>query len=191
MSPKTPQGVCGRDVRLGDFVVSATIDIPSTMTLLPFTPVWAPVIASWVRDDDELRRLAPSTPPPLTPEKVEAWRRDGGWPMLLFDQRLPEPIGYAELNPMRGDPRHYWLGHVLIEPSLRGGGLGRAFVRLVLRFAETELGARRISLIVFPDNPAALACYRAVGFQAIREERHRFGRSSPRHRLLRMEWRAD
>jgi len=97
------------------------------------------------------------------------------------------PLGYAELNPMRSDSRHFWLGHVVLDPKRRGQGQGKRFVQMLLRWARAELSARRISLVVFPDNQAAAACYLKAGFSLRGEEYHRFAPDRPRHRLLRFE----
>ncbi len=143
-------------------------------------------ITHWVRDDDELRRLAPGTEPPLTPEKIIGWKKSGGraFTLVRADDRST-PIGYGELNPMLRDRDHLWLGHAIVSPDERGRGIGTAFVTGLARLAFDRLGAQRISLIVFPENAAAIECYRRVGFAVMGEEYHVFG--GTRYRLLRMQ----
>lgn len=165
----------------------------TNLTLVRFSPTHAPHIAGWVATDQELHWLAPGTPPPLTAEKVIAWKRPNGTALVAVERVGTAPIGYAELNPMKGDANrqaglheHLWIGHVVVAPQLRGGGIGQAFVHSLLAYAFGTLAADRITLVVFPENRSAIQCYQSVGFSIVQEERHRFGKSSTRHKLLRL-----
>ncbi len=153
----------------------------------PFDVSFAATVAAWVRSEEELRVLAPATSAPLTAQKVAAWQRPNTRSFLMFLQRDPAPTGYAELNRMRKDPYHWWLGHVVISPDIRGRGVGEQFVRDLLSLARNDCGARRLSLIVCPDNRRAVRCYERVGFDLAGEEVHRFGTPPRRTRMLRYE----
>lgn len=131
--------------------------------------------------------MAPSTSLPLTANKVITWKRPGGRALVLIHAGDSRPLGYGELNPLRADPAHLWLGHVIVRPDQRGRGAGQALVRALLEFAAERLFARNVSLIVFPENKAAIKCYRRVGFSIAGEEYHRFGGVGPRHRFLRLD----
>jgi RimJ/RimL family protein N-acetyltransferase len=157
------------------------------MRLTPFRVSQAPIIVRWVNSEQQLRWLAPSTPPPLTAEKVAAWKRPGGEALVLAMGRDDAPAGYGELNPMRSGGGDLWLGHVIVRPDLRGRGVGTFLSRALLSEAFEQRGANRVSLIVFPDNLAALRCYRRAGFITAGEEQHQFGGAGPTHRLLRLE----
>ena len=157
------------------------------LQLAPFKPGYAAVVVGWVRTEDELRRLAPSTPPPLTAEKVSKWRKVGGEAFVGFENRDSCPVAYGELNPMRYESGHVWLGHVIVDPTRRRMGIGRRFVERLLNEAFFERAARKVSLIVFPDNAAAIRCYESIGFCRAGEEHHRFAASGPIQRLLRLE----
>jgi len=87
---------------------------------------------------------------------------------------------------MPGEPDHLWLGHVVVAPSHRNLGYGRRFVEALLERAFTGLGARQVSLVVFPDNTAALRCYRRTGLRVLGEQHARFETTRRRHRMLRM-----
>ncbi|HNQ22375.1 MAG TPA: GNAT family N-acetyltransferase [Phycisphaerae bacterium] len=155
--------------------------------LRPFEPAQAGLVAGWVATDEELHWLAPSTLPPLTAEKVRAWRRPDGFPLLWWPKSGAGPIGYAELNPMRGAAFHYWLGHVVVRPQERGHGYGTRLVRAVLAWARDRASAERVVLIVFPGNTTALRCYARAGLHAVGEEFHRFLPQGPEQRLVRLE----
>jgi ribosomal protein S18 acetylase RimI-like enzyme len=62
-------------------------------------------------------------------------------------------------------------------------------MRALVRQAVKRFRANRISLIVFPENTAAVECYRRVGFVPVTEEYHAFGEKGTKHRFLRLELR--
>ncbi len=164
-----------------------SVEERTALRLAPFDERFAGVIAGWVQTVEQLRWLAPSTAAPLTAQKVVGWKRPDGHAFQLIRGEDPVPAGYAELNPMRQDAAHLWLGHVVVDPNLRGRGLGRALVRDVVATAFNRLDAGRISLVVFPNNIPAIQCYLRAGFALEGEEYHRFGDKGPRYRLLRLE----
>jgi len=157
------------------------------LCLAPFDPRYAPEVAQWVETDEQLRWVAPSTRPPLTTAKVTGWRKPSGEAFTLLREADRQAVGYGELNSMRKEPGHLWLGHLVVRPDQRGKGAGQVLVRALLAYASERHLASRVSLIVFPDNTAALKCYRRVGFTIVGEEYHQFGGVGPRRRLLRLE----
>lgn len=154
--------------------------------LRPFDPLYAPVVATWIQSPLQLRWLAPRTPFPLTPAKVVNWTRKTGEAYLLFQPQKSIPCGYGELNPMKDDLTHLWIGHVVIDVEQRRRGLGRRLTELLTRKAFTDLGARKISLVVFPENKPALDCYLQCGFKVIAEEFQRFHDASTPQRMIRL-----
>ncbi|MHC4064580.1 MAG: GNAT family N-acetyltransferase [Planctomycetota bacterium] len=153
----------------------------------PFDPLFGPTVAGWVRDDAELFWLAPSTTSPLTAAKVLGWAKPQGRALLLFPEDESLPCGYAELNPLRGSTSQWWVGHVVVAPSLRGRGVGKLFTRLLMEEAFVDRRVDRLVMVVFPDNEAALHCYRAAGFRVTSRERHRFRPNGPDHVMMRLE----
>lgn len=159
----------------------------SRLQLAPFAPRHADYVARWVNCESELHWLAPSCQMPITPDSVIGWKKAGGQPLVYLDALTSRPVAYGELNPMRNEPEHWWLGHIIVDPNQRGRGLGRQFVRMLVEHANARLRAARLSLIVFPDNDPAIRCYRAVGFAKVCEEFHQFRGLGPKQRLLRFE----
>lgn len=155
--------------------------------LLPMPRSAAATVASWVRSDAELFWLAPSTVPPISPDKVLGWTRTRGTPFIYAASPGADPVGYAELNAMARDGRHLWIGHVLIDPQRRGEGLGRSLTQALIHRAFRIEGARRLSLVVFPENAAAIRCYQTAGFILRGEEIQCFGPKRQQFRLLRFE----
>jgi RimJ/RimL family protein N-acetyltransferase len=163
---------------------------PSSFTLRPFVPSYAGSIAGWVESAEQKRWVAPSTIFPLTAEKVIHWKKAGGRVYVLVSgdsPESPEIMAYGELNPMRQVPTDHWLGHLIVRPEHRGRGVGKTLVLGLLERAFQCYDAQRVSLVVFPDNRAAIACYCRCGFQIIKEECHSFVEDGPKHRLLRLE----
>jgi ribosomal protein S18 acetylase RimI-like enzyme len=71
------------------------------------------------------------------------------------------------------------LARIVVAPSERGRGLGRALVRQLAAEAA-EMGFRDIWVRVIPSNAAALACYEGAGFvRTTTEEEERFNREQP------------
>lgn len=142
------------------------------------------MVAGWVGSDRELLWVAPSTEPPLTARKVAAWTRERGNPFLLCSKEKGTPVGYAELNPMRRQKTHFWIGHVIVAPDWRGFGVGVLFTNMLTEHAFRYLGAELMSLIVFPDNQRAIQCYLKAGFGFREEQYHKFGCPAKSCRML-------
>lgn len=140
--------------------------------LSAFRATDAEAVSSWVADDLQALWLAPRTPPPITPASVRGWR---GWNIRQFCIRGDEdgpPVAYGELNTLNMLRGHYWLGHLVVASDQRGRGLGRLLTESLLERAFGELGARRVVLVVFPENLAAIACYRTCGLRDEATEIH-------------------
>jgi N-acetylglutamate synthase-like GNAT family acetyltransferase len=76
---------------------------------------------------------------------------------------------------------------VLIDPELRGRGLGRRLLADVIAQAR-KLGYARLRLETFSELRAAAHLYREVGFQVVREDtRPRWGRDSITYQYYELE----
>lgn len=155
--------------------------------LMPFATNIAPTIASWVSDDISLLWLAPRTPPPLTPRKVLDWHGVGKTALLAYIEGEDSACGYAEINQTKSKPYELWLGHIIVAPQRRSRGIGSRFVEMLLDESFESFGAQMVSLVVFPDNVAAIRCYQRCGFAVTREECHRFRRGGPKCHMLRLD----
>jgi RimJ/RimL family protein N-acetyltransferase len=58
------------------------------------------------------------------------------------------------------------IGQIVVDPALRGTGIGTAALRSFLGVCFDDLGLHRAQLFVDEGNAGAVACYRKVGFQA-------------------------
>jgi putative acetyltransferase len=76
-------------------------------------------------------------------------------------------IGLLELVTWPTEPRHRHVGEVnliAVHPNWTGRGAGRALLDAALDLADNWLNLRRLSLVVFADNTAAIEWYRRLGF---------------------------
>lgn len=156
------------------------------LRLEAFDPAHADLIVSWILDEHEAYWLAPQTPPPLTADHVRHWKQPGHEPLQLVDDGDPAPIAYGELNVLSAQDGRYWLGHLIVDPERRGRGVGRALTELLLNRAFNQYGARRVCLVVFPENRPAIASYRSAGMYEDGHEEHHLAAYGQRVTLLRM-----
>ena len=75
-----------------------------------------------------------------------------------------ETVGHVQLMDIDYAKATCVLGKVLIFPPYRGRGLGKALVRMAVNEAFVSLGLRKMTLLVFDFNEAAIATYRSLGF---------------------------
>jgi len=94
----------------------------------------------------------------------------------LADDRL---LGFVELDGLRWVHGDAWVGIGLGEREYWGKGYGTDAMRVILRYAFTELNLYRVSLDVFEYNTRAIRAYEKAGFTVegrMREALHRNGR---------------
>jgi ribosomal protein S18 acetylase RimI-like enzyme len=92
----------------------------------------------------------------------------GGESEFLLAGDRGHPAGVCQLRYRFGvwlGARDCWLEDLFVREDARGRGLGRALARAAVARAR-ERGCRRIELDVNEANDAALALYRALGFDA-------------------------
>jgi len=76
-------------------------------------------------------------------------------------------VGYVDLVRHPQENAHYvgyWIFGLYIWLPCRGLGLGEALCRQAISCARAE-GAKELSLLVYPQNRAALNLYRNLGFE--------------------------
>lgn len=86
---------------------------------------------------------------------------------VLVAEREGATAGFVQLYPMFSSVRtaRVWiLNDLYVDASARRGGVGRALLEAAAAFARDD-GAARLMLETARDNAAALALYRAAGWQ--------------------------
>ncbi|MBR4745865.1 MAG: GNAT family N-acetyltransferase [Desulfovibrio sp.] len=144
----------------------------AALRLRPFRPADAALAAGWSQALTEDGFYAWSAgrlgPPPLAAgtllEALDAMaeREELSACVLLAEEK---PAGFLTLRPSGPSQDALRLGFILVDPALRGRGLGRRMVELASRYAFEVWGASQVSLGVFEHNEPARRCYRACGFR--------------------------
>lgn len=76
-----------------------------------------------------------------------------------------EVFGHIELGAIDHRNKSLRIGRVVIDPALRGRGLGAGMMRAAVERSFEELKMHRVELWVLDDNRRAIAAYERVGFQ--------------------------
>jgi RimJ/RimL family protein N-acetyltransferase len=103
------------------------------------------------------------------------------------------PIGLIGLDGIRWTHGDAWVGIGLGERDYWGKGYGSDAMRILLRYAFSELNLHRLSLCVFEYNQRAIRSYQKVGFVDEGRARQFLNRDGQRYDLLfmgilRAEW---
>lgn len=160
--------------------------VEARSVLRRFDPCAAPLVASWVTDALEAFWISPQTPPPLNADAIRDWSSPGRQQFMLAEGNPPTIVAYGELNLLNGVRREYWIGHLVVDPVLRGQGVGRRLVQALLGCAFESHWARRVSLVVFPENVQAIRCYQRAGMRLDGREVHEFPAYGRRVEMVRM-----
>ena len=136
--------------------------------LRPYRPADADTILSWCREERAFYQWTAGVMGayPLTREAFAFV--EGLMPFVALAGS--DIVGFFTLREPEKMPGTLRFGFVIVDPALRGRGIGREMLRLGLRFAFDIDGAEKASLGVFENNPAAAACYRAAGFRDVTRE---------------------
>ena len=174
----------------GDLVRLAAVD-PQTM---------AGALSRWGRDSEYWRLLA-ADPARLhsvkaTREWLEKEMDNQLFPFYMFSIRTLEDdslIGEIGLDGILWSHRETFVGISLGERQKWGKGYGTDAMRILLRYAFTELNLQRVSLTVFEYNPRAIRSYEKAGFKVEGRVRQFLNRDGQRWDMifmgvLRDEW---
>ena len=163
----------------------------------------AEAFSRWQRDSEYWRLMASEAAYTSSVQVVKAWieknfEKD---PPAFFaflirtlqDDRLIGDIGLDAVRNGHGDT---FVGIGIGERDYWGKGFGTDAMRVVLRYAFTELNLHRVSLNVFEYNPRAVRSYVKAGFRHEGRARGVLHRAGRRWDLiymgiLREEWEAQ
>lgn len=139
------------------------------LSLRPYRPSDAAVITSWIKSEYLMHQWCadryqhyPVTPADMNSYYEQYINGQNSIAMTMVDGN--DIVGYITLRIPADDPAERRLGFVIVDDSKRGLGLGKTLVTLAIRYALESLGATKISLGVFENNPSAIRCYEASGF---------------------------
>lgn len=151
--------------------------VADNMILRPYKPIDAAFISSWIKDERALRMWSSDRfgDYPVTAEDIN---------QKYIDENgdCEEPDNFYPLTAVMNDkivgsmiirriaPGTMRFGFVIIDDSMRGKGIGKKMVLLAKKYAFEILGAKKITMGVFDNNPGAYYCYKAAGFQEMGKE---------------------
>ena len=143
-----------------------------SLTLRPYQPSDAAVITSWLKSEYLMRQWCADRYEryPVTPEDMNTYYErniDGQQSRALTMTDGDDIVGYITLRTPADNLAEQRLGFVIVDDSKRGHGLGKALVSLAVKYAFEELGATKVSLGVFENNPSAIHCYESAGFHRV------------------------
>lgn len=130
----------------------------------------AEATARWVADTEYMRFLDSEPPRPATARALQAeWEKEAPDPQkfVVFDIETKadaRKIGFIALFDFHWNHGEAWVGIGIGEREYRGKGFGTDAMRVLLRYAFTELNLNRITLVVFGYNPRAMRSYEKAGF---------------------------
>jgi ribosomal protein S18 acetylase RimI-like enzyme len=121
-------------------------------------------VTSWFEDAGQLRFFAgPRLRWPLDAGQWRSIRLDPSvtaWTAVFTDD--PTSVGHAEM--VRESATTVRLARIAVAPTLRGQGLGRALLTLVIAKCR-DAGFQLATLATHPDNSNAIRAYRSLGFE--------------------------
>jgi RimJ/RimL family protein N-acetyltransferase len=153
--------VMNKDLFTGD-LIRLTMEDPQ---------VYAEAFCRWSHDSEYRRLLGSEIAALWSVKKIKEWiekefskeeRQSFSFNIhTLQDDKLIGDIGLDIVNWSHGEA---FVGIGLGERDYWGKGYGSDAMRVILRYAFTELNLRRVSLDVFEYNPRAIKSYEKVGF---------------------------
>ena len=142
----------------------------NAMTIRPYLPAQDfAEIRQW-QTDERTHALwcANRFPYPLTAEGFAqglqtVHEQCGDDPYLAVDE-TGTAVGFF-CRSMNAQTKEAMLKFVIVDPRLRGQGIGTAMLRAAVEACFAETGADAVQLMVFAENAAAKHCYQKVGFR--------------------------
>ena len=141
------------------------------MELRSYRDTDSATICGWIRDEKSLYQWSAGTIGefPLADDDLNKFYAPvigskGFIPLSAVDE-TGTLVGHLRIRyPDEADKSTVRFGFVIVDPALRGHGVGKEMLRLAIDYARNALGATRITLGVFANNDRAKYCYAAVGF---------------------------
>lgn len=148
----------------------------------PYRASDANAILSWCRDEKAFYQWTAGVLGEYPITQKEFGFVETLMPFTAFDES--GIMGFFTLRNPDGSLDELRFGFVIVDPDRRGKGCGKAMIQSGLKFVFEIYGAKRASLGVFENNPAAYYCYRAAGFREVVPE------TPETYQILGEEWRC-
>jgi RimJ/RimL family protein N-acetyltransferase len=126
------------------------------------------LIAQWEQDSEYQRLFNSEAVFRFNPTQIQKFFEESiGSMHFFFIERLEDgrKIGMIDLSGFNWTAGNAWVGIGIGERDQWGKGYGTDAMRIVLRYAFTELNLRRVSLSVFDVNQRGVSSYLKAGFR--------------------------
>lgn len=142
------------------------------MKLRAYIPSDSAVICKWLRTEAELYKWSADrfNKFPLEDNDID----ENYTPQLAAGRFFPltavddsgAVVGHFIIRyPKENDDSRVRFGFVIVDPTLRGRGLGKEMLRLGIGYVKENLTVSTIDLGVFANNDSAYRCYSSLGFK--------------------------
>ena len=143
------------------------------MKLLKYQNKDSAVICSWIKDEKSLYQWSADTIGkfPLADNDLDEFYspviNDNRFiPLSAVDEK-GTLVGHLRIRyPDEADKSTVRFGFVIVDPVLRGHGIGKTMLKLAIDYTKNVLCATKITLGVFTNNDRAKSCYESVGFRS-------------------------
>lgn len=142
------------------------------MELRAFRREDAAVICRWIRNETELYQWSadrfckfPLEAADIVGSYAQQIQSGRFFPLTATDSAGSVTGHFIIRYPREDDDSLVRFGFVIVDPALRGRGLGRTMLGSGLAYIRAKLPAKTVDLGVFANNPSAKRCYEAVGFR--------------------------
>jgi RimJ/RimL family protein N-acetyltransferase len=125
------------------------------------------LLAEWEQDSEYQRLFNSEQAARHSPKQVQAFfEKEIGSMHFFMIQRLEDnhKMGMINLSGFNWLVGNAWVGIGIGERDLWGKGYGTDAMRIILRYAFTELNLNRVTLDLFEINQRGLASYKKAGF---------------------------
>ena len=143
------------------------------LRLRPFKPADGAYLVKWFDNEEMFTKWsAGQFSYPLTRQQVDdycrKWEEDSnGWPMAVTDE-TGRVVGHLLMRNMDYQENSLFFGFIVVDPSIRGKGYGKAlFKRLAQIAKEREYG--RIEWWCLDWNKPSIDFYKSMGAEAMEE----------------------
>lgn len=150
------------------------------LKLRPYKPGDAKTIISWIKNERALRLWSSDRygAYPVTAEDInykylecngDCEEPDNFYPMTAVSEE--GIVGHLILRYTDTEQKTIRIGFVIVDDTKRGKGYGKRMLQTAIRYAFEMLRAEKVTLGVFENNPSAYFCYKAAGFEEIKQEK--------------------
>lgn len=146
------------------------------LKLRPYQKEDAEEIVTWIKDERAFRKWSadvfskyPIEAKDLQENYDNAIKSMGNGfiPIVAYDDS--GIIGQFFIRFLDDEKKTARFGLVIVADKKRGQGYGKEMLQLALKYVFEQLKVNKVTLGVFENNPSAYYCYKAAGFQDIKD----------------------